>query len=58
MKKRIAFGAFMALIIYLLGSFVSADFNIASWGYEGRAICAIVMFVVGILSAANPFMED
>lgn len=40
-------------LIYLIGVFSAADFNIANWGVERRGIIAFVMLITMIVVAMS-----
>lgn len=45
MIRTISFAALGALLVYLLGAFAAASFNVATWPGEGRTFCALCMFI-------------
>lgn len=39
--KSLAAGLLVFTLIYLVGSFIAADFNITHWAQEGRIMCGV-----------------
>lgn len=58
MLLRITVGFLAAIVVYLVGAFIAADFNVANWYVEGRGIIGLLMPVIGIFAAICPIMED
>lgn len=44
-----------SLVLYLLGSFVAASFNILHWLPEGRFMVATMIMIAGIVCGALAF---
>lgn len=49
--KSIANGVIIFLLIYLIGAFICADFNISHWTIQQRGLTALVGGTMGIIVA-------
>ncbi len=53
MGKRILVAAGAVLFVYLMGAFIAADFNIATWDVLGRYMVGTIGTVLGLLIVAS-----
>lgn len=58
MLLRVINGILAALVVYLAGAFIAADFNISNWDTEGRGLLGIIMPFAAFFAACCPFFED
>lgn len=49
MKKILLFVLSFALFMYLLGSFIDADFCVSHWSSESRLIEGVIYFVISVV---------
>ena len=58
MKYRILVFAFFIVLFYLIGAFISTEFNIAMWRELTRVLIAILGVFFGLMAATFPGLDD